>query len=235
MPRCATEPPGVQLRDRLLERQTDSVPVRKGVTGYRSTLWKGFAIVALLICVPSVRSIAQARCGVERWPVKILGDLDSERVALRPIVTTVAKLAAVERPLGPFRHDRRETAVELTTFLVRARFAGVWAEADGDLHIVLRDLDDSTVTIVAEIPDSACAVGSAKAAAFAEARRALRETRLGTLLEAIGVGFFDNPHGQRGGSPNGIELHPILSIRRLTDPDSGATFWPSHHQKPARR
>ena len=29
-----------------------------------------------------------------------------------------------------------------------------------------------------------------------------------------GVGFFDRPHGQKGLAPNGIELHPLLSIAK---------------------
>jgi hypothetical protein len=28
-----------------------------------------------------------------------------------------------------------------------------------------------------------------------------------------GVGFFDNPHGQDGGAPNSIELHPVIAIQ----------------------
>ena len=32
------------------------------------------------------------------------------------------------------------------------------------------------------------------------------------LVQVVGIGFFDNLHGQTGVAPNGIELHPVLSI-----------------------
>ena len=32
------------------------------------------------------------------------------------------------------------------------------------------------------------------------------------LVRISGVGFFDYLHGQRGVAPNGIELHPVLSV-----------------------
>ena len=33
-----------------------------------------------------------------------------------------------------------------------------------------------------------------------------------TKVRITGVGFFDHSHGQTGGAPNSIELHPVLSI-----------------------
>jgi hypothetical protein len=36
-----------------------------------------------------------------------------------------------------------------------------------------------------------------------------------TKARLTGVGFFDRVHGQNGGAPNGIELHPILCIEFL--------------------
>lgn len=34
-----------------------------------------------------------------------------------------------------------------------------------------------------------------------------------TKVRITGVGFFDRTHGQTGGAPNGIELHPVLSLK----------------------
>ena len=36
--------------------------------------------------------------------------------------------------------------------------------------------------------------------------------KLKRLVTVTGVGFFDRIHGQEGVAPNGIELHPLLSI-----------------------
>jgi hypothetical protein len=36
-----------------------------------------------------------------------------------------------------------------------------------------------------------------------------------TKVRMIGVGFFDRLHGQTGVAPNGIELHPVLSIETV--------------------
>ena len=32
-------------------------------------------------------------------------------------------------------------------------------------------------------------------------------------VQLVGVGFWDEQHGQTGVAPNAIELHPVLSIR----------------------
>jgi hypothetical protein len=37
----------------------------------------------------------------------------------------------------------------------------------------------------------------------------------GASLEITGIGFFDFQHGQNGVAPNAIELHPVLSVKRL--------------------
>ena len=34
-----------------------------------------------------------------------------------------------------------------------------------------------------------------------------------TKVRITGVGFFDRLHGQTGGAPNGIELHPVLGVK----------------------
>ena len=82
-------------------------------------------------------------------------------------------------------------------------------------HLVLGDPDDVRETIVAEIPDSACALGSGHEGDYEAARRVLRSVPRSALVELDGVGFFDYLHGQRGMAPNGFELHPVVAIRPL--------------------
>lgn len=38
------------------------------------------------------------------------------------------------------------------------------------------------------------------------------------VIQVSGVGFFDELHGQTGVAPNGIELHPVLSIQGASVP-----------------
>ena len=75
-----------------------------------------------------------------------------------------------------------------------------------------------SATMVAEIPDSACALTSSHKAEFAAARLALRGAARGAIIELDGVGFFDFLHGQRGVAPNGFELHPVLAVRLIAPP-----------------
>lgn len=59
---------------------------------------------------------------------------------------------------------------------------------------------------------AACAVGSRYASDLAEARRTFVTLPVGIEVEAEGVAFWDDDHGQLGASPNDIELHPVLRI-----------------------
>ena len=80
--------------------------------------------------------------------------------------------------------------------------------------------DDSGNTMIAEIPSPDCDHGSrfdgqiaSARAAFDGALKATGRFKTAKLSVTIqGVGFFDKIHGQRGVAPNGIELHPVLSI-----------------------
>lgn len=150
--------------------------------------------------------------------MKTLSDPDARRVRLSPVATTVESLAALPRPryLPPYgRANRTET----TIFCVEGWLKGFTTEKDFDLHVVVAGLSDTTMTIIAEIPDARCAGACASgfAGLYAGARQAF-ENRIRTWstdtlrVRIMGVGFFDRPHGQWGAAPNSIELHPVLAI-----------------------
>ena len=96
----------------------------------------------------------------------------------------------------------------------------VLKEADGDYHLVLASPRDTTITIIAEVPDPACAGACASGFAqiYAQVRQKLidylnsAQSEARPLVRITGVGFFDYLHGQRGVAPNGIELHPVLDV-----------------------
>src|SRR5438477_1449372 len=97
-----------------------------------------------------------AHCGVERWAVKTLSDPDRERVQRRPVDTTIEALVALPRPVV-FSPVTRADPVEVTVFRVEARLLWLFAESDGDYHLVLASPHDTTITMIAEVPDPACA------------------------------------------------------------------------------
>jgi len=149
------------------------------------------SIAALALLLPAASPAQQAACGVERWNVKILRDRDTARVDLRAVPTTVAALGALPAPaeLGP---ANGRLPLERRTFRVRAFLAKHASEEnDGDIHLVLSDVGDRTKTMIAEIPDSACALGSRHASRYAEARRVIDSLPGGIEVEIEGVAFFD--------------------------------------------
>ncbi len=169
------------------------------------------AIVALL-AAPVVLE-AQSKCGVLRWPVKIAEDRDAGAIDTVPIRTTVAELRRLPRPAGPFPHSNRVGPVELRTYVLRARFARARDQDDSDIHLLLRDLEVEDATLVAEIPSPECVTNPRHKVLFEEVRRALRGVPRDGVVEIVGVGFFDTDHGQSGMAENGIEIHPVFSLR----------------------
>lgn len=170
--------------------------------------------IGILMCWPG-SGFAQERCGVERWPVKTGADAEWPLVDSIPIPTTVAELTELERPNGPLHNDKRAAPTERQSFLLRARLVRVIAEDDRDIHLVLRDLEIDSLTIVAELPDPGCTTNVALANQFSTARLALRGVPRNAVIEIVGVGFFDYLHGQSGMARNGIEIHPVVALRMV--------------------
>ena len=170
-----------------------------------------------MVLASATHASAQSRCGVERWPVKIGADDDAALVDSVPIEATVAQLIRASRPAATFENRRRIGPLELQTFRVRGRLVRVIAQDDGDIHLVLRDLNLDSLTMIAEIPSPACTADVTMAQRFATSRQALRGTPRGAIVEIVGIGFFDFPHGQSGAAGNGFELHPVLSLEVFRD------------------
>jgi hypothetical protein len=176
-------------------------------------------VLGLVFCAPAAGPQGRLMCGVQRWPVKIWADDDAATVQRDSVrAASIPALRALLRPSGPFPHRGRIGPEERTVYRVRAQLAQVLAESDGDFHLLLRDSVDASATLVAEIPDSACAVGTGHEAQYAEVRRTLRQLPRQAMVEVEGIGFFDTLHGQRGMAPNGFELHPVLQLRPYPAP-----------------
>lgn len=150
-------------------------------------------------------------CGVERWPVKTLLDDDRDSVSFNAEPTSIAALVSLPKPRESLRRRQRLT-LERRTFRVRAILMAQSLQDDLDMHLVLADPSDRSMVLIAEIPDSSCALGSGQAHAFAEARRAAKLLPIGIEIEVTGIAFWDDEHGQSGSAPNGIELHPVILV-----------------------
>jgi hypothetical protein len=174
-------------------------------------------LALVLLCALPLRSALSqtTRCGVERWPVKILADPDAQQVNRDPLPATVTQLRGLQRQPGALPLRGRLSGPERQVFRVRATVTRIITEDDGDWHLVLADPDNPSATMVAEIPDSACAYGTPDASRFAAARRDMHAAGRNALVEFDGVGFYDFLHGQRGMAPNGVEIHPVLHVRVL--------------------
>lgn len=167
-------------------------------------------------------------CGVERWNVKTLQDPDATRVDLTPQDTTIQKLTSITAP--PFNSAMpRRAPVEVSTFRVRAALVGTRIEEDGDLKVLVA-APSMHLTMAAEFPAAACTLRAPARlqTAMQRARQAIvdgcgtpgatgrnRYRLVRGKVTLIGVGFFDSVHGQTGGAPNGIELHPVLGVERV--------------------
>jgi hypothetical protein len=153
----------------------------------------------------AVSGQGRALCGTERWTVKTLQDRPR---LLRVRATTLQFL--VTRPAPHPLPDTR-LSFERHIYRVTAAVTLVRQEADGDLHLVLRD---GSLHMIAEAPEGGCMAG-ATVYRRKQMKAARAAVRLCAKAEITGVAFFDFKHGQTGVAPNAIELHPILAFRCL--------------------
>ena len=148
--------------------------------------------------------------------MKVLTDKMQQQINPTPVPATIASLRALEPPVNPNRlKDTRYAPTELTVFEVTGVLVYIKSEDDEDYHLVIRD--DSGRTMIVESPADNC-VGKGKLAADVRAARKAIDDNVGPVT----LGFFDPIHGQTGVAPNGIELHPLLSIDFHPDKSIGA-------------
>ena len=177
-------------------------------------------IVSVVLAWPQS---AAAACPVERAAVKVGADVDVSLINLAPLPATIETLRAIPAP-RPLPQERRLAPVEMTVYSVAATIIAYRVTSEGNVHLVLADAEGKT--IVAQIPDPACAGGSRFLDAITDVRRgfltrfpateAFTFTRL--PVEVRGVGLFDFLQGQYGLAPNGLSLYPVIDINFVPFP-----------------
>lgn len=189
------------------------------------------AVAAFLLCAglqvdlePAHAAASAERCGVERESVKVLADVDAPSIDFTPRTSSVEALRALPVPPDYNRNSARRYEAEKHVVRVSAQLVGWKFEADRDFHIVIAQPGHPDETMIAEPPDPACST-SPKAADFAAVRaqfvkcfgQPARWKKLPPMIvELDGVAYFDPIHGQTGVAPNGIELHPLLSVKTVS-------------------
>lgn len=164
-------------------------------------------------------------CGIDRRDVKSLLDKEAAKIKWTPKNHTVkylSKLIQVPFPAKDKKFNKKiRYGNEFNVYEIKCRIREFRKEDDGDYHLVLVDLNDTTITIVGEIIDPNCPdlSGSQYMGAFKNIREEFELFKLpkNKVMEGVytitGVCFYDKLHGQLGISANGIELHPIMDIQ----------------------
>src|SRR2546426_2125517 len=161
---------------------------------------------------------APTQCGTERWAVKTLTDPEAGQVDLAPKPATAEQLAGLPVPDG-FGQDAQRLEPETQAYTVAATLVEFKEETDSDIHLVI--VGASGQSMIAEIPDPACAQGSRVLTQISRARAQFvgRFGRPGPSwhhvnapIQVTGVLFFDVPHEQTGAAPNAVELHPVVDV-----------------------
>jgi hypothetical protein len=169
--------------------------------------------------VPFDPQLAAVACPVERGPVKEGSDATRAKVSTAVTATTLSYLRARPKP-SSYPTSTRLAPTEDRTWQVTASLTQYKLEADGDIHLVLKD--SLGHRMIAEIPYGACVPSSSRWKTAIAAARSAFVARMHTTtswhyvsqrVTVRGLGLFDPPHGQTGAAPNGIELHPVVYIR----------------------
>lgn len=170
------------------------------------------------IDLPFNPQLAAVLCPVERGPVKEGSDLDRYKVSTTVTKVSVAYLRGRAKP-STYPKSHRVTSTELHTYQVTAYLTQYKQEADGDIHLVLKD--SAGRRMISEIPYPACVPAASRwKAKITNVRTTFTNKYHVTTswhyvhrpVDVRGIGYMDPLHGQTGVAPNGVELHPVIYI-----------------------
>jgi hypothetical protein len=193
-------------------------------------------VTVLLILAVVIQSHAQQKslkCGDWRWDVKSLTDKEGAGLLkAKPVIMDFGQLLDATAPrkldvsnekdkIQP-RFTSEKEVVEITAYITSITIT----QDDHDFSMVLKS-PASGATMLAELPNPDCASLDKFPAQRAQFKKTWKDLSL--IMEKIsgnskpvkvkitGVRFWDAPTGGRGESPNGLEIHPVLSVTILPD------------------
>lgn len=168
-------------------------------------------IVAFIVEIPD-----------NRLAVKTLTDKEATNINWTPKETTIPAISKFVQPF-PGRDKKFDKNIrfwyEFNVYEIKCRIREFRKDDQGDYHLVLMDINDSTSTIVGQIlnPESPALVGSQYMGSFTNTREEFELFMLprNKVMEGVytitGVCFFDQHH-EVGSAPNLVEIHPIMDI-----------------------
>jgi hypothetical protein len=164
------------------------------------------------------------RCkGSERWPVKVVAaDEETEfNISMKPKVTTIEYLNSIRTDTIKITGKTPRHALETQVYTVKnCLISHAILENDNDIHLVIED--GKGHNMIAEIPDPNCEVTGASE--LAKRYKLARQTFLDNKLvfqnyrwTISGILFIDKKHplSPTGNADNNIELHPVISLKRV--------------------
>jgi hypothetical protein len=187
---------------------------------------KKFVVICLLLLA------SHGNAQVYRWDVKILIDTAGLRMykqKARPeTISNLANAIKTPRPAKSEMSKGKRAQAEKRKVILTAYIIATGREEDGDYHLVCKDIN-GIETLIAEIPNSLYPKLKGfpgLRSDYAKARKEI-DNKIGTPPGAVkhlskkhkvqitGIVFFDKiAHGE-GHAINGVEIHPVLSIKSL--------------------
>lgn len=157
-------------------------------------------------------------CGQDRWAIKTGTDSGATKISLTPTLVREPMLVSLPTP-ATLPQSSRIAPTENTLYALRdARIQLIRLESDSDYHLVVAQ---DGYTLIAEVPYPGCVdppspwqclVSRARAAIDAKYTVDMNGIDPNVVATIVGVGFFDDEHGQTGAAGNNVELHPVLAI-----------------------
>jgi hypothetical protein len=153
----------------------------------------------------------------KNWIYKTGIDPQAGAVDFTLVPTTIDELRAIPAVKRP--DQGRILPVETTTYVLRDVELKLFQRAlDGDVHLVVADEHGHSMIVEAAPPF--CTDAKSPWRKQIEAVRAVVDKEIPMAVTGFprrtvslaGPGYFDPLHGQTGVAPNGIELHPVMSI-----------------------
>ncbi|MBI1768066.1 MAG: hypothetical protein HYR67_06805 [Bacteroidetes bacterium] len=162
--------------------------------------------------------------GEQRWQVKTLQDETASQINFTPKTIAMADILDKTKTSDwSLAKDDERQQDEFQVFKVTGKIPFVNIEADGDIHIELMDKTNSKLHLVAEIPNPDCEItkGSDYKDMFRKARNEFvnkyqdKSVWSKGTFEITGVLFHDKSNHGTGGNANGVEIHPVINIKKI--------------------
>ncbi len=183
-------------------------------------------LAATLATSPHTNSASKAPCdGSERWMVKTLQDADADQID-----TSLSKSISIEEVIAKTRpdgwsSDNKSPRLndEFDVYKIRGKIIFVKPQTDGDIHIEMSDGKSPEHVVIVEIPDPTCP--NVKNSGFVKMFRKVKNDWVNKYqdktvyskgtFEVRGILFHDKRNHGNGGGPEGVELHPVVSIKKI--------------------